>query len=170
VNVSTRQIRRPGLIEDVRAALRTSGLAPHALTLEITESALARRREEMTAILEEATALGVLLALDDFGTGYSSLSLLRDLPVQTLKIDRSFVQTVDAGPGSSAFVQAIVDLAQALRLTAVAEGVERPIQVTALRRIGCVYGQGFHFARPMAPFALEHLLRTGRVPARSAAA
>jgi diguanylate cyclase (GGDEF)-like protein/PAS domain S-box-containing protein len=170
VNVSTRQIRRPGLIEDVRAALRTSGLAPHALTLEITESALARRREEMTAILEEATALGVLLALDDFGTGYSSLSLLRDLPVQTLKIDRSFVQTVDAGPGSSAFVQAIVDLAQALRLTAVAEGVERPIQVTALRRIGCVYGQGFHFARPMAPLALEHLLRTGRVPARSAAA
>jgi diguanylate cyclase (GGDEF)-like protein/PAS domain S-box-containing protein len=170
VNVSTRQIRRPGLIEDARAALRTSGLAPHALTLEITESALARRREEMTAILEEATALGVLLALDDFGTGYSSLSLLRDLPVQTLKIDRSFVQTVDAGPGSSAFVQAIVDLAQALRLTAVAEGVERPIQVTALRRIGCVYGQGFHFARPMAPHALEQLLRTGRVPARSAAA
>jgi diguanylate cyclase (GGDEF)-like protein/PAS domain S-box-containing protein len=170
VNVSTRQIRRPGLIEDVRAALRTSGLAPHALTLEITESALARRREEMTAILEEATALGVLLALDDFGTGYSSLSLLRDLPVQTLKIDRSFVQTIDAGPGSSAFVQAIVDLAQALRLTAVAEGVERPIQVTALRRIGCAYGQGFHFARPMAPLALEHLLRTGRVPARSAAA
>jgi diguanylate cyclase (GGDEF)-like protein/PAS domain S-box-containing protein len=170
VNVSTRQIRRPGLIEDLRAALRTSGLAPHALTLEITESALARRREEMTAILEEATALGVLLALDDFGTGYSSLSLLRDLPVQTLKIDRSFVQTVDAGPGSSAFVQAIVDLAQALRLTAVAEGIERAVQVTALRRIGCAYGQGFHFARPMAPLALEHLLRTGRVPARSAAA
>jgi diguanylate cyclase (GGDEF)-like protein/PAS domain S-box-containing protein len=169
VNVSTRQIRRPGLADDVRAALRTSGVAPHALTLEITESALHRRREEMTAILEEVTALGVQLALDDFGTGYSSLSLLRDLPVQTLKIDRSFLQTVDTGPGQLAFVQAIVDLAEALRLTAVAEGVERPAQVTALRRIGCVYGQGFHFARPMAPFALEHLLRTGRVPARSAA-
>jgi diguanylate cyclase (GGDEF)-like protein/PAS domain S-box-containing protein len=169
VNVSTRQIRRPGLVEDVRAALRTSGLAPHALTLEITESALVRRREEMTAILEEVTALGVLLALDDFGTGYSSLSLLRDLPVQTLKIDRSFLVTIEAGRGPRAFVQAIVDLAEALRLTAVAEGIERPVQVTALRRIGCVYGQGFHFARPMAPLALEHLLRTGRVPARSAA-
>jgi diguanylate cyclase (GGDEF)-like protein/PAS domain S-box-containing protein len=169
VNVSTRQIRRPGLVEDVRAALEASGLAPHALTLEITESALARRREEMTVILEEVTALGVVLALDDFGTGYSSLSLLRNLPVQTLKIDRSFLETIDAGPGPRAFVQAIVDLAEALDLTAVAEGVERPVQVTALRRIGCVYGQGFHFAPPMAPLALEHLLRTGRVPARSAA-
>ena len=166
VNVSTRQIRRPGLVDDVRAALSTSGLAPHALTLEITESALARRREEMTAILEDVTALGVLLALDDFGTGYSSLSLLRDLPVHTLKIDRSFVQTIDAGPGPRAFVQAIVDLAEALRLTAVAEGVERPIQVAALRRIGCSYGQGFHFARPLAADALDVLLREGRVPAR----
>jgi diguanylate cyclase (GGDEF)-like protein/PAS domain S-box-containing protein len=170
VNVSTRQIHRPSLVDDVREALTTSGLAPHALTLEITESALARRREEMTAILEDVTALGVLLALDDFGTGYSSLSLLRDLPVQTLKIDRSFVQTVDAGPGPRAFVQAIVDLAEALRLTAIAEGIERPIQVTALRRIGCSYGQGFHFAPPMASQALEHLLRAGRVPARPAAA
>jgi EAL domain-containing protein (putative c-di-GMP-specific phosphodiesterase class I) len=170
VNVSTHQIRRPGLVEDVRDALDASGLAPHALTLEITESALAQRREEMTAILEDVTALGVLLALDDFGTGYSSLSLLRDLPVQTLKIDRSFVQAVDAGPGPRAFVQAIVDLAEALRLTAVAEGVERPVQVAALRRIGCTYGQGFHFARPMAPQALELLLRAGRVPARPAAA
>ncbi len=166
VNVSTRQIRRPGLVDDVRAALTTSGLAPHALTLEITESALARRREEMTAILEDVTALGVLLALDDFGTGYSSLSLLRDLPVHTLKIDRSFVQTIDAGPGPRAFVQAIVDLAEALRLTAVAEGIERPIQVAALRRIGCSYGQGFHFARPLAADALDVLLREGRVPAR----
>jgi diguanylate cyclase (GGDEF)-like protein/PAS domain S-box-containing protein len=170
VNVSTRQIRRPGLVEDVRDALDASGLAPHALTLEITESALARRREEITSILEDVTALGVLLALDDFGTGYSSLSLLRDLPVQTLKIDRSFVQAVDAGPGPRAFVQAIVDLAEALRLTAVAEGVERPVQVAALRRIGCAFGQGFHFARPMAPQALELLLRAGRVPARPAAA
>ena len=166
VNVSTRQIRRPGLVDDVRAALTTSGLAPHALTLEITESALARRREEMTAILEEVTALGVLLALDDFGTGYSSLSLLRDLPVHTLKIDRSFVQTIDAGPGPRAFVQAIVDLAEALRLTAVAEGIERPVQVAALRRIGCSYGQGFHFARPLAADALDVLLREGHVPAR----
>ena len=158
VNVSARQIQRPNLADDVRAALTTSGLAADALTVEITESALVRRREEMTATVEEVAALGVRLALDDFGTGYSSLSLLRDLPVQTVKIDRSFVQTIDAGPAQRAFVQAIVDLAEALGLTVVAEGIERPDQVAALLRVGCVYGQGFHFARPLASDALEALL------------
>ena len=89
VNVSTRQVRRPGLLDDVDAALTGSGLAPRDLTLEITESVLARRREELTSILEDVTNRGVRLALDDFGTGYSSLSLLQDLPVHTLEIDRS---------------------------------------------------------------------------------
>ena len=97
VNVSPRQMRRPGLLEDVRSALDESGLVPAALELEITESVVARRRDEMTSILNSVTALGVRLALDDFGTGYSSLSLLQDLPVQMLKIDRSFVSSLDAG-------------------------------------------------------------------------
>ncbi len=105
VNVSTRQVRRPGLIEDVEAALASSGLAPEHLTLEITESVLARRREELTDILEEVTSRGVRLALDDFGTGYSSLSLLQDLPVHTLKVDRSFVQSIEAEGGRAPFVQ-----------------------------------------------------------------
>ena len=167
VNVSARQIRQSGLVEDVEAALAASGLAPDALTVEITESALVRRREEMTAILESVTGTGVRLALDDFGTGYSSLSLLRDLPVRTVKIDRSFVHTIDAGPAQRAFVQAIVDLAEALQLTVVAEGIERPIQAAALLRIGCVLGQGFHFARPLPVDALERLLEQQE---RSAAA
>jgi len=167
VNVSARQIRQSGLVEDVQAALAASGLAPDALTVEITESALVRRREEMTAILESVTGTGVRLALDDFGTGYSSLSLLRDLPVRTVKIDRSFVHTIDAGPAQRAFVQAIVDLAEALELTVVAEGIERPIQAAALLRIGCVLGQGFHFARPLPVDALERLLEQQE---RSAAA
>jgi diguanylate cyclase (GGDEF)-like protein len=158
VNVSARQIRQSGLVDDVQAALAASGLAPDALTVEITESALVRRREEMTAILESVTGTGVRLALDDFGTGYSSLSLLRDLPVRTVKIDRSFVHTIDAGPAQRAFVQAIVDLADALQLTVVAEGIERPIQAAALLRIGCVLGQGFHFARPLPADALGRLL------------
>jgi diguanylate cyclase (GGDEF)-like protein/PAS domain S-box-containing protein len=167
VNVSARQVRRSGLVEDVEAALASSGLAPDALTVEITESALVRRREEMTAILESVTETGVRLALDDFGTGYSSLSLLRDLPVHTVKIDRSFVHTIDAGPAQRAFVQAIVDLAEALHLRVVAEGIERPIQAAALLRIGCVLGQGYHFARPLPAAALGRLLEQQE---RSAAA
>jgi diguanylate cyclase (GGDEF)-like protein/PAS domain S-box-containing protein len=167
VNVSARQIRQSGLVDDVQAALAASGLAPSALTVEITESALVRRREEMTAILESVTGTGVRLALDDFGTGYSSLSLLRDLPVRTVKIDRSFVHTIDAGPAQRAFVQAIVDLAEALQLIVVAEGIERPIQAAALLRIGCVLGQGYHFARPLPADALGRLLEQQE---RSAAA
>jgi diguanylate cyclase (GGDEF)-like protein/PAS domain S-box-containing protein len=168
VNVSTRQVRRPGLLDDVDAALAGSGLEPGDLTLEITESVLARRREELTSILEEVTNRGVRLALDDFGTGYSSLSLLQDLPVHTLKVDRSFVQSIGAEDGGRApFVRAIVELAEALELTVVAEGIEEIDQVAALRRLGCRVGQGFYFARPLPPAALEAFVRENR--ARSAA-
>ena len=167
VNVSTRQVRRPGLIEDVEAALANSGLAPQHLTLEITESVLARRREELTSILEEVTSSGVRLALDDFGTGYSSLSLLQDLPVHTLKVDRSFVQSIEAEGGRAPFVRAIVELAEALELTVVAEGIEEVGQIAALRRLGCRIGQGFYFSKPLAPAAFESFVRDSR--GRSAA-
>jgi diguanylate cyclase (GGDEF)-like protein/PAS domain S-box-containing protein len=159
VNVSTRQVRRPGLLEDVETALLASGLAPQALTLEITETVLARRRGEMTTILEELTSRGVRLALDDFGTGYSSLSLLQDLPVHTLKVDRSFVQGIGAERGRAAFVRAIVELAEALDLTVVAEGIEEVGQAVALKRLGCRMGQGFHFAGPLPPDELESYVR-----------
>ena len=167
VNVSTRQVRRPGLIEDVQAALQARGSRPQHLTLEITESVLARRREELTSILDEVTSVGVRLALDDFGTGYSSLSLLQDLPVHTLKIDRSFVQSIEAEGGRAPFVRAIVELAEALELTVVAEGIEELGQIAALRRLGCRIGQGFHFSKPLAPAAFESLVRDSR--GRSAA-
>ena len=167
VNVSTRQVRRPGLIEDVEAALAGSGLAPQHLTLEITESVLARRREELTDILEEVTGGGVRLALDDFGTGYSSLSLLQDLPVHTLKVDRSFIQSIEAKGGRAPFVRAIVDLAHALELAVVAEGIEEVGQIAALRRLGCRIGQGFYFSKPLAPAAFESFVRDSR--GRSAA-
>lgn len=162
VNVSTRQVRRPALIEDVLQALESSGLAAEALTLEITESVLAHRREEMAIILDEVAGLGVRLALDDFGTGYSSLSLLQDLPVHTLKIDRSFVHSIDIGPERRAFVKAIVDLAHALELTVVAEGIEAPAQTAELQRLGCRYGQGFEFSVPLEAHALEALLASRR--------
>jgi len=181
VNVSTRQVRRPALLEDVRSALAASGLPPAALTLEITESVLARRREEMTSILEEVTGLGVHLALDDFGTGYSSLSLLQNLPVHTLKVDRSFVRSIDTGPERRAFVRAIVDIAEALDLRVVAEGIEVAGQVAELRQLGCRLGQGFYFAHPVASSELEELIlanassrgrseRVSRLRRRSAAA
>ncbi len=162
VNVSTRQVRRPGLIEDVEAALAGSGLAPEHLILEITESVLARRREELTDILEEVTSSGVRLALDDFGTGYSSLSLLQDLPVHMLKVDRSFVQGIGATGSRAPFVRAIAELAGALGLTVVAEGIEEVGQIAVLRRLGCRIGQGFYFSEPLAPAAFESFVRDSR--------
>jgi diguanylate cyclase (GGDEF)-like protein/PAS domain S-box-containing protein len=167
VNVSTRQVLRPGLLEDVRGALTDSGLEPSDLTLEITETVLARRREEMTSVLEEIANCGVRLALDDFGTGYSSLSLLQDLPVHVLKIDRSFVRSIGAPGGRAAFVRAIVQLAEALELTVVAEGIEEAGHVASLIRLGCRIGQGFHFAVPLEPSEFEAFMRVTR--SRSAA-
>jgi diguanylate cyclase (GGDEF)-like protein/PAS domain S-box-containing protein len=158
VNVSTRQVRRPGLLEDVRSALERSGLPAEALTLEITESVLAR--EEMSSILEEIAEEGVQLALDDFGTGYSSLSLLQHLPVHTLKIDRSFIRSVEFGPERRAFVRAIVELAHALGLPVVAEGIEMPGQAEELLRLGCGLGQGFFFAKPLEAGEFEELVST----------
>ena len=161
VNVSPRQMRRPGLLQDVRSALTESGLVPGALEIEITESVVASRRDEMTSILNSIAALGVRLALDDFGTGYSSLSLLQDLPVQALKIDRSFVSVLDAGAERVAFVRAIVDLAATLGLTVVAEGIEDRSQAAALLGLGCRLGQGFYLARPLEGRELEILLSAG---------
>jgi diguanylate cyclase (GGDEF)-like protein/PAS domain S-box-containing protein len=161
VNVSTRQVRPGVLVEDVRGALEESGLPAEVLTLEITESVLARRHEELRAVLAGVAGLGVRLALDDFGTGYSSLSLLQDLPVHTLKVDRSFVNALDADATRQGFVQAIVDLAQTLDVALVAEGMETAAQTTELRRLGCSVGQGFHFAPPLDPADVHELLMAG---------
>jgi diguanylate cyclase (GGDEF)-like protein/PAS domain S-box-containing protein len=161
VNVSTRQVRPGVLAEDVRTALEESGLAPEALTLEITESVLARRHEELRAVLAGVAALGVRLALDDFGTGYSSLSLLQDLPVDTLKVDRSFVAALDADATQQGFVQAIVDLARTLDVALVAEGMETAAQTAELCRLGCSVGQGFHFAPPLDADEVGELLSAG---------
>jgi diguanylate cyclase (GGDEF)-like protein/PAS domain S-box-containing protein len=161
VNVSTRQVRPGVLVGDVRTALRESGLPPAALTLEITESLLARRHDELRAVLAGVAGLGVRLALDDFGTGYSSLSLLQDLPVDTLKVDRSFVAALDGDTTRRAFVQAIVDLAQTLDVALVAEGMETAAQTSELRRLGCSVGQGFHFAPPLAAVDVHELLAAG---------
>lgn len=155
VNVSPLEFDQPGYVQRVSAILNESGIDPDRLVLEITESSLLDA-DRSRAVLRDLRALGVQLALDDFGTGYSSLSALSSLPVQHLKIDRSFVQGVgqdgETGVRSLEVVRAIVTLGRALGLNTVAEGVETPVQAALLREVGCKYLQGFHFGRP-APLA-----------------
>jgi EAL domain-containing protein (putative c-di-GMP-specific phosphodiesterase class I) len=167
VNLSGRQIDDPGLVDDVARALDRSGLDPRKLTLEITESILMHDAEGTIETLGKLRALGVRLAIDDFGTGYSSLSYLRRLPVDALKIDRSFVSVVDAGADEAALVRSIISLGQSLRLETVAEGIEQPGQLAELRSLGTRYGQGYFFAKPLEPDAICELVDRG-LPATTA--
>ncbi|RJK94876.1 EAL domain-containing protein [Vallicoccus soli] len=149
VNLSARQFQHPGLVGEVEAALGAAGLDPHHLTLELTESLLMQDGEVTRSRLAALQALGVSLALDDFGTGYSSLSYLRRFAIDVLKIDRSFLDEVPGNPQDEAVVRAIVDLGSTLDLQLVAEGVETGEQAAALAELGCPFGQGYHFARPV---------------------
>jgi diguanylate cyclase (GGDEF)-like protein/PAS domain S-box-containing protein len=163
VNVSPRQLRNPALVDDVVAVLERTGLDAGCLTLEITEGAMMHDTEVALAHLQALKALGVRLALDDFGTGYSSLSYLQRFPIDVLKVDRSFVQRVEHGPEESALARAIVRLAQTLRMTAVAEGVENARQADVLRDMGCGFAQGFHLCRPVPADAIDALLAEGTI-------
>jgi diguanylate cyclase (GGDEF)-like protein len=160
VNLSPLQVRLPELVADVREVIERSGLAPGSLVLEITESLMLKDAEAFVGVLQELRALGVRVALDDFGTGYSSLSHLRRLPIDILKIAKTFVDDLDGQRDGAAFATAILTLGNTLDLVTVAEGVEHPWQVAELRRLGCALGQGFHFAKPMrAPDADAFLRR-----------
>ncbi len=158
VNLSARQIPDPALVNEVRAALSDSGLPPRHLVLEVTESAVMQQPERSAQVLAELRALGVRSAIDDFGTGYSSLSYLHQLPVDILKIDRSFLSALDRGADGLTLIRGIVGLANGLNLTAVAEGVETLPQAAALREIGCPAGQGLLFAPPMMAELVERWL------------
>jgi EAL domain-containing protein (putative c-di-GMP-specific phosphodiesterase class I) len=149
VNVSARQFRTPGFVDQVVEALERAGVAPNMLMLEITESLLLRDDDQVWADLAALRALGVRLAIDDFGTGYSSLSYLRHMPIDVLKIDKSFIDDMVASAQQRAVVAAIVRLAETLDLRVVAEGVEEQAHRDLLQRMGCPYGQGFLFARPL---------------------
>ena len=154
VNVSPRELYEPDLVEHVSAAITRSGSDPRNLILEITESATVGR--EVKQQLDALKGLGLSLAVDDFGTGYSSLSYLQRLPIDVLKIDRSFV--TGASPDGTTLAPAIVELARALHLRTIAEGVEELSQAEDLRRWGCELAQGYHYHRPMSPEAIEALL------------
>jgi len=161
VNVSARQFRDPSLGPTVAAALSGAGLSASSLILEITESVVMEDSEASLQRLGELKALGVRLAIDDFGTGYSSLSYLRNLPVDIIKIDKSFIDGIAAGGDAFALARVIVRMGQTLNLETVAEGVETPSQAAALRRMGCRHAQGFYFARPMIAEDVTELLSGG---------
>jgi diguanylate cyclase (GGDEF)-like protein/PAS domain S-box-containing protein len=167
VNVSARQLQEPDVAEDIKRVVDECGMDPRLLVLEITETVLVKDVEAMAAKLRALTACGLRVAVDDFGTGYSSLSYLHRFPVHLLKIDKSFTDRVDGSVDDAALARAIVRLGQALHLETVAEGVETASQLAALRELGCTFGQGYHFAKPMDAGGIEGLLEAGGVYADS---
>ena len=155
INLSPRELAQPDLVERVRATLADHGVTPSRLCIEITESAVLDEVESAIATLNALRDIGIRLAIDDFGTGYSSLSYLRRLPVDIVKIDRSFVTELGADGANVTIVAGIIGLARGLGLSVIAEGIETPRQLQVLRELGCSYGQGYLFS---APIALDDLL------------
>jgi len=151
VNLSPRQFLDPDLANGIRQVLRSTGLEPSALELEITESSVMDRSETSLGVLQQLRALGVRIVLDDFGTGYSSLAYLRQLPLDTIKVDRSFVTDLDVRDPNVGIIRAVVSLAHGLGITVVAEGIETEEQARRLRELGCDMGQGYAWAHPAEP-------------------
>ena len=149
VNVSAREIQQPDFVESVAATLSEIGFNPHRLSLEITETALLRATPATIRTLESLRALGVRIVIDDFGTGYFSLSHLRQFPVDVLKVAREFVQVSASDEKAVALTSAIVAMSESLKIVTVAEGIESADQAERMRKLGCTYGQGFFFSRPL---------------------
>jgi diguanylate cyclase (GGDEF)-like protein/PAS domain S-box-containing protein len=162
VNLSARQLVDPELVADLAASLSTSQLEPSRLTLEITETTLMRNFEALRSVFTDVKALGVKLAIDDFGTGYSSLSYLRQLPVDEIKIDRSFITAMSESSESANLVRTILQLAEDFHLTTIAEGVETARQLDQLRAAGCELAQAYLFAHPVSALQIRQGLRSGR--------
>jgi diguanylate cyclase (GGDEF)-like protein len=158
VNLSARQFRQDGLIETVRGALAVARLEPRYLELELTESAVMQDAESSVQIMRRLSDLGVRISVDDFGTGYSSLSYLRRLPLDKLKIDRSFIREIVTSRDDAQIVRAIVSLAHSLHLKVIAEGVETAEQLTFLRSLGCDQYQGYLCSPPLPPVEFLTLL------------
>ena len=159
VNVSPRQLGSSGIVADVDEILRATGLPPHKLTLEITETAMMRDTAVAGRNLHDLKSLGLMLALDDFGTGYSSLTYLQQFPIDIVKIDKSFVDTIAERGASQSLAPAIVQLAQSLGLRTVAEGVEHPRQLQRLRALQCDLVQGFLLHRPLTVDGIDELIK-----------
>jgi EAL domain-containing protein (putative c-di-GMP-specific phosphodiesterase class I) len=149
VNVSAYQFQQPGFLDEVKKALELSGMEPQYLTLELTESTMLRNVEYSIQVMQALQALGVKVSIDDFGTGYSSLSYLKDLPINTLKIDRSFINNLRLNTSDIAIVKAIITMGHGLAVKVVAEGVETKEQIELLKELKCHYAQGFYIHKPL---------------------
>ena len=159
VNVSARQLAHPHLVESIHETMQRHAIPGHALKVEITESTFMEQPRTSQVVLDRLKKLGLYLAVDDFGTGYSSLSYLQKLPVDTLKVDRSFIMDLDTNPKSRVIARAILALAHSLEKDVIAEGVETKKQLDFLRELGCEKVQGFYLSRPLAREAAEELLK-----------
>jgi EAL domain-containing protein (putative c-di-GMP-specific phosphodiesterase class I) len=162
VNVAPRQLAQPDFAASVARAIETTGANPRQLCLEITEAALIADVDAVGRELAKVRELGVRLAVDDFGTGYSSVGYVRQLPLDSVKIDKSFVHGLTAGAEDAAIAQAIIKMAHALGLSTVAEGVECAEELARLQQLGCDMVQGFYFAAPLTADAVDGLMHAGR--------
>jgi EAL domain-containing protein (putative c-di-GMP-specific phosphodiesterase class I) len=167
VNVAASQLETDALVSDVSDALAASGLDPHALVVEVAEMSLLRNTDVVPDRLSSLKALGVRIAVDDFGTGFSSLAYLRRLPIDILKIERSFIDSMSTPAESSMIMHTLVEFGQSLGLDVIAEGIEHEGQLDPLRAANCELGQGFLYGRPMTPIQLD-LFLTMHDPARAA--
>lgn len=162
VNLSAKQFLQVDLVEQIDQILQETGLKAGSLTLEITESVVMENSDEASVMLERLQALGIQLSIDDFGTGYSSLSRLHSFPVDTLKIDRSFVSQIGSSGENSEIVRAIIMLAEHMGVSVTAEGVETAAQLTKLKELRCEQGQGYFFSQPLTSGAAQELIAAGR--------
>ena len=161
VNLAAAQLASDEVVNRVRDALKSNGLAPSSLCLEITETSVMADYEVSKGVLSSLRDIGVRLAVDDFGTGFSSMSYIRDLPVQIVKIDQTFVNGLGERPADEAIVDSMVQLGLALGLDVVAEGIEEPVHWERLRSMGCTRAQGFYMARPASAADIENVLQQG---------
>jgi EAL domain-containing protein (putative c-di-GMP-specific phosphodiesterase class I) len=159
VNISALEFRSRGFLDGVRRILRDTGLDPHLLELELTESVLMESVAARAGMLRELKRMGVGLAVDDFGTGYSSLSYLTRFPIDTLKVDQSFVREIRSGREASPIITAVISMGKSLHHRVVAEGVETREQLAFLQSQHCEEGQGYHFSPPLPATAFAPLLR-----------
>ncbi len=159
VNLATKQLQHAEIIKQVAGVLHTTGIKPCAVKLEITESGMMENTEKVVGTLNDLKSLGVNLSIDDFGTGYSSLSYLHRFPLNTLKIDRSFVSGLGMGDENGQIINTIISLAHNLRMETIAEGIETKEQLEQLKELNCAYGQGYFFARPLSIEAATQFIR-----------
>jgi EAL domain-containing protein (putative c-di-GMP-specific phosphodiesterase class I) len=164
VNVSALEFRSEGFLGNLRCTLKDTGFDPCYLELELTETVLMQHAESTVSVLSALKSIGVRLAVDDFGTGYSSLSYLKQFPIDSLKIDRSFVHDIDSGTDDVPIIRAVITMAKSLKQRVVGEGVETQQQMKFLQAHSCDEGQGYYFSRPLEAAQFARLLEAGMAP------